>query len=29
MSINGCNSKMLAPLHKKIIGSGPDGMGRE
>jgi hypothetical protein len=26
-SIKGHNSKMPAPLHKKIIGSEPDGMG--
>ncbi len=29
MSIKGHNSKTLAPLHKKIIGSEPGGMGGE
>jgi phospholipase C len=28
-SINGRSSKRLAPLHKKIIGSQPVGMGGE
>jgi hypothetical protein len=29
MSIKGHNSKMPAPLHKKIIGSEPGGIGGE
>jgi hypothetical protein len=28
-SINDRDSKMPTPLHKKIIGSEPDGMGGE